>query len=170
MTLRSNDPDDLTWLAFCYVAGELGPAEAEAFEARLDHDQAAREAVAGAVELVELVSQSAQREPVARRNRRVVAVLATAAALTLAVVLGGLRFGPTGGSQPSAPARAARVALTWSGLWQSGEPESGGDPLLAWPEEPSPSDDPAADDDPGSEPPAWLVEAAALSGSKAPKS
>jgi hypothetical protein len=170
MTPRTNDPDDLPWQAFCYVAGELDPAEAEVFEARLDHDQAAREALAGAVELVEVVSQAGQRAPVARRERPVVAVLATAAALTLAVGLGGLRFGAPDDSHEPAPARAALVALAWSGLRQSGEAEPGADPLFAGLDEPSRADDPAAADDPGGEPPAWLVEAAALRASKAPES
>jgi anti-sigma factor RsiW len=37
--------DDLHWLAFCYVAGELSAAEASAFEARLATDESACEAV-----------------------------------------------------------------------------------------------------------------------------
>ena len=47
-------PEELDWLAFLYVSGELPelPAdELEAFELRLLDDQAAREAVAQAVEL-----------------------------------------------------------------------------------------------------------------------
>lgn len=42
---------ELFWLAFCYVAGELSDIDAEEFEVRLEADQAAREAVAQAVEL-----------------------------------------------------------------------------------------------------------------------
>lgn len=45
------DEQKLEWLAFCYVADELSPAERAAFEKRLVDDQAAREAVALAVEL-----------------------------------------------------------------------------------------------------------------------
>lgn len=44
---------DLDWLAFAYVLDELAPAEREAFEVRLDEDQAAREAVARAAGLAE---------------------------------------------------------------------------------------------------------------------
>lgn len=54
--MNPNDgPDQLDWLAFCYAAGELASAEAEQFEARLAGDQAAREALARAVELTQTV-------------------------------------------------------------------------------------------------------------------
>jgi len=46
---------DLDWLAFCYSAGELSAADAEAFEIRLADEQAAREALARAVELSQAV-------------------------------------------------------------------------------------------------------------------
>jgi hypothetical protein len=52
----TNDMNDLDWLAFNYAAGELQPTEAEQFEARLAEDQAAREALARAVELCQTVS------------------------------------------------------------------------------------------------------------------
>jgi hypothetical protein len=47
---------DLDWMAFCYAAGELDPGDAELFEARLADDQAAREALARAVELTQTVA------------------------------------------------------------------------------------------------------------------
>ncbi|MEX2139950.1 MAG: hypothetical protein WD894_11855 [Pirellulales bacterium] len=50
--------DELHWLAFCYVAGELDADEYAAFELRLAGDQRAREAVAAAVELTHCVLQS----------------------------------------------------------------------------------------------------------------
>jgi hypothetical protein len=46
---------DLDWLAFSYAAGELTPAETEQFELRLADDQTAREALARAVELCQVV-------------------------------------------------------------------------------------------------------------------
>jgi hypothetical protein len=47
-----NDPSaELAWLAFQYVSEELSADDAAAFELRLAEDQAAREAVAQAVEL-----------------------------------------------------------------------------------------------------------------------
>jgi hypothetical protein len=48
----SASPDSLDWLAFRYIAGEMTVAESTVFEERLGSDQAAREAVAAAVELV----------------------------------------------------------------------------------------------------------------------
>ena len=48
--------EDLDLLAFRYIAGELTPAESEAFEQRLADDQAAREAVARAVDLAQAVA------------------------------------------------------------------------------------------------------------------
>lgn len=50
-----SDQNNLDWLAFQYVAGEMSPPEADAFEARLLDDQHAREAVAAAVELCQAV-------------------------------------------------------------------------------------------------------------------
>lgn len=52
----TTDHNDLDWLAFCYAAGDLDVAEAEQFEARLADDQAAREALARAVELTQTVA------------------------------------------------------------------------------------------------------------------
>lgn len=43
------EPNDLEWLAFCYVADELDASERESFELRLDQDQEARDAVASVV-------------------------------------------------------------------------------------------------------------------------
>jgi hypothetical protein len=48
--------DELNWLSFRYAAGELDAAEAESFEQRLADDQAAREALARAVELTQVVA------------------------------------------------------------------------------------------------------------------
>jgi len=54
-----NEQDDLNWLAFRYVAGELDDAETQAFEARLETDQPAREAVAQSVALTQSVAIAA---------------------------------------------------------------------------------------------------------------
>jgi len=51
----TTDHQDLDWLAFNYAAGELENADRELFEARLADDQAAREALARAVELCQTV-------------------------------------------------------------------------------------------------------------------
>jgi len=61
------EPSELDWLAFCYAAGELNAADAESFETRLADDQAAREALAGAIELTQVLAaaeaQSGNAEP-----------------------------------------------------------------------------------------------------------
>jgi hypothetical protein len=56
MKTDHNHNHDLDWLAFCYAAGELDAAETELFEARLADDQAAREALARAIELTQTVA------------------------------------------------------------------------------------------------------------------
>jgi len=48
--------NELDWTAFCYAAGELTPAETERFEARLADEQPAREALARAIELTQVVA------------------------------------------------------------------------------------------------------------------
>jgi anti-sigma factor RsiW len=50
-----NNDADLCWTAFQYVADELRPDDAAAFERRLETDQIAREAVARVVELSQTV-------------------------------------------------------------------------------------------------------------------
>lgn len=54
-----NEHDDLNWLAYRYVAGELDEAEALAFESQMETDQDAREAVAQAVLLTRCVAIAA---------------------------------------------------------------------------------------------------------------
>lgn len=48
--------NQLDWSAFCYLAGEMGPGEEAQFEARLAAEQPAREALARAVELTQVVA------------------------------------------------------------------------------------------------------------------
>ena len=178
MTPRLDDAtqpehDDLAWLAFRYVAGELDADAESAFEARLDHDQAAREAVAGAVGLVGAVARASASIHVRflSPRRAALAVLTTAAVLAVAVGLGLLPSRSRPGDAAVSP--SAALALTWSGLWQRGEaddPASGRhDALIAWLDEPA---DPAPDPSDDAEgPPAWLFEAAALrNDAKAPGS
>lgn len=54
-----NEHEDLNWLAFRYVAGELDEAESQAFELQLETNQPAREAVAQAVMLTRCVTMVA---------------------------------------------------------------------------------------------------------------
>jgi ferric-dicitrate binding protein FerR (iron transport regulator) len=55
----SERENQLEWTAFCYASGDLSPAEAEQFEMRLEGDQEAREALARAVELTQVVAANA---------------------------------------------------------------------------------------------------------------
>jgi hypothetical protein len=48
--------NELDWQAFCYAAGELDSIEAERFELLLAEDQGARESLARAVELTQVVA------------------------------------------------------------------------------------------------------------------
>lgn len=59
-------PQQLAWVAFCYAADDLPAAEAAEFEQRLASDQSAREALAAAVELSQVVAaaESHPREKV----------------------------------------------------------------------------------------------------------
>jgi hypothetical protein len=48
--------NQLDWSAFCYLSGEMSPAETEQFEARLADDQTARESLARMVELTQVLA------------------------------------------------------------------------------------------------------------------
>jgi hypothetical protein len=61
---------DLDWAAFRYVSGELVDADRLAFEDRLEHDQAAREAVAAAVELAGAIRLVGGEPPIVARRTR----------------------------------------------------------------------------------------------------
>jgi hypothetical protein len=176
MTPQPQAPDDdLAWLAFRYVAGDLNPDESAAFEHRLDRDQPAREAVAEAVALmagvVRAVPASRSTPRLRSRVRRAVAVaLASAACLALALAPRLVDFRPRGDApdaRTAAPGAGPAVALTWSGLRQEAA------------ETPRPDDPTAALDDPEADTvtplettadagdlveglPAWLIDAASL--------
>lgn len=89
----SNTPptDDLDWLAFCYLAGELDDKAAADFEAQLETNQAAREALAGAMALSQSIADTgtsvvpAVARPASRiRWRQAIAWTTAAAAIFLA--------------------------------------------------------------------------------------
>jgi hypothetical protein len=168
-----SEPDpapDLGWLALCYVAGEMGRDEAEAFECRLDQDQSAREALA---EVVALAGAIARLDPeprsvltlplsTRRRGRTGMIVRVLAAGFAAAACLTWLLAGP-GGPLPKAPAPEIAKAETGA------EPEAAStttinpsDSLpIAWSklrfESPG-----AREDDPGGELLAWNDEPPAL--------
>lgn len=91
MTLTDSD---LAWQAFAYWSDELSPEERSRFEAQLEDDQQAREALARVVELSHAViaAESLAPAPVCRaperRSRRVAAWTAGLAASALALLLG----------------------------------------------------------------------------------
>ena len=61
--MKPESSHNLAWEAFRYAAGEMNAAEGEAFEQLLADDQAAREALAEAVELTQAVHVSYEAEP-----------------------------------------------------------------------------------------------------------
>ena len=89
----SNRHDELSWLAFQYVAGDFSTADAEAFEERLATDQAAREAVAEAVALFHAVCEAEAAEPAVAVAKRTAwspsFVWRTVVAIAAAVLLAG---------------------------------------------------------------------------------
>jgi hypothetical protein len=176
MTPQPQPPDDdLAWLAFRYVAGDLDPDESAAFELRLDRDQPAREAVAGAVALMAGVVHAAPASrprpgPRSRVRRVVVAALASAACLALALAPQLVEFRPRRDATDAltrTPVAGPAVALVWSGLRQeAAETPRQDDPAAAL-------DDPEADTwtpvettaDAGDLVeglPAWLIDAVSL--------
>lgn len=98
--LGGQDDSELFWLAYCYVAGELSAAQAADFEARLEVDQPAREAVAQAVELTAavqgapetLVEQAAVEAASDRRGMSPVGGWAWAMAASIALAIVGYSF------------------------------------------------------------------------------
>ena len=62
---QKHESGDLDWLAFCYIADELEPMAKAEFEQRLEHDQAARDAIVDAMTLAAAIHQS-QTDPVAQ--------------------------------------------------------------------------------------------------------
>jgi hypothetical protein len=178
--------DDLLWRALCYVAGELGPDDVEAFEARLDRDQDAREAVARAVELAGAVAALPPGRPgdaaLPMPRRRRLAALAAVASLAAAACLGGLLVGPRGTIPDAVPGTAAAnapsptVTLAWSSLRLEVEDEpKADDGLPAWngvaaasePEvAPVAGSEPDGASEDGLSP--WLLEAATLARGSAP--
>jgi hypothetical protein len=140
--------NQLDWSAFAYVSGELSPNEAEAFELRLEYDHTAREAVARAVELMQVVAAAEAHLPAQRvllppraiptwtaRLSWVAIGGAAAIALTL-VVAPWWRADDVAEHLP--PAVESELATAWSatreelaqsdfGLWYLGRADSSGE-------------------------------------------
>jgi ferric-dicitrate binding protein FerR (iron transport regulator) len=96
---------DLEWQAYLYVSGEMSPPAVLQFEERLADDQAAREAVAQAVELWTLLAanpQSAIPTTVTRSHRSaILAALTTVAALVIVFFSVNRRQPPTQDGEPA---------------------------------------------------------------------
>ena len=125
----------LDWSAFCYAAGEMSPAEATEFETLLADDQAAREALARAVELTQVVAAAESQVgdvvlPASHRTTGWAVRFSWMAAGGLASLLIGLLW--TGAIRPSASSvRQYELAAAWTetraelssakaaGLWPS---------------------------------------------------
>lgn len=93
--MKPNDPNDLDWLAFCYLQDEMTASERESFEQRLLVDQHARERLADAVELSQAMRAAAAHpaSPALRTAesawfwKRVAAAAVMVAAASLAIVI-----------------------------------------------------------------------------------
>ncbi len=121
---------DPNWTAFRYVLGELSTAELVAFEGRLLDDQAAREAVAAAVELagaLAVVGGEPVRFPIGRRPGRGRRALAWSGVVALAATLVAMVLPPSP-DHPGTGSRPSDVALAWSRA-RSDAPE---DSSLGW--------------------------------------
>jgi hypothetical protein len=162
---------DLHWRAFRYVAGEIEPEEAEAFERVLDEDQEAREAVAWAVELAGAIASLRPEATLVltRPRRRSVAALIGAVTLAAAACLGWMVMtvrgpAPLPGQSRDAAASApdARVALAWSTLHEErGLERDDSSALVAWNDDLPASSE--TDDASDLALPPWLIDAATLS-------
>jgi anti-sigma factor RsiW len=157
MTHSRDRADELSWIAFRYVAGEMSAAEQWAFETRLARDPAACAAVAEAVELTGAVRRAAPALPrtarPSRRSRPAIKLAASIAAACLAVVIG-LRV--TTLPTEHETDRAA-FPLSWPDLREPASlPE-----LLNWQEEDDETAMAASDNDSG-ELRSWMVELAGL--------
>lgn len=172
--MQDETRDDLAWLAFRYVNGEMTSHQRSRFEERLAGDEAACDAVEQAVELSEALCRAAERR-VARRPWGAVLRRGAAWAACL-MVAGGVAWlawqGPRqrGGepapevAQPSAGgASAAGVSLAWARLRDQESPDDQ-DALPRWttPADPlgqDPAAGPAELDATEAEVPQWLLTA-----------
>jgi hypothetical protein len=112
-------PNELDWSAFCYAAGEMSPADAEAFEARLATDQTAREALARAVELTETVATAeslgavvaVRQRPAVWSRRLGWMAVGSAASLLIALLWSGAQG--TNEPKPASPDHS-QLAAAWT--------------------------------------------------------
>jgi hypothetical protein len=161
---------ELDWSAFCYAAGEMNEAEAAAFELRLSDDQSAREALARAVELTQVVASAeslqpmvAVRSPSSQWSRRLGwMAIGSAASLLVALLWSGAGpwfAGSWRGGETVASGEQTRLADAWS---QTRQELADGESELWYPKHASDSDAviPTIEaDELDSATPAWLTAA-----------
>ncbi|WP_425618845.1 hypothetical protein NA78x_002561 [Anatilimnocola sp. NA78] len=140
--------DELAWLAFRYVAGELSPTEVEQFEERMAVDQAAREALAQSVELYHAIAAAeasvitaVAKQPVvslpARDRSQHLAWLVAGMSAAAVLVMAGWNAGWFGPAAPLAGNNnvahvTAALAVAWTEMQAdatAGDDESGDDEL-----------------------------------------
>jgi len=128
-------PDEpLSWLAFRYVANELTDAEAAQFELRLENDQAAREAVAAAVELTQTMAWVEREETPAplstvagtEHGRRYLAAFGWLLAGSLACLVGLTIVNHFRGARVGEHEGMRQLALAWSETRRDAEFADGG--------------------------------------------
>ncbi len=127
--MTTHEPDrEIDWQAFLYLSQEMSPAEIEAFEDLLAHDQEAREALAAAAVLVGKLAiarpaapETLRVAPTAKRGTRRVAAAATIAASLLVCWL--LVRNAPGPASPSGD-EARELISYWSEAWSPGENDS----------------------------------------------
>ena len=161
--------NQLEWTAFCYASGELNPAESEQFELRLADDQEAREALARAVELTQVVAAAestcgdlvapAARKQTSWTTRLSWMAIGGLAALVLAMVWSGgwsqFGFGP---ENAGISGQNGALASAWSATFESDETSDVGPlhPLTAALSEDD-DDQPATDELVVADAPAWMT-------------
>lgn len=136
-------PDDLDWLAFRYLAGEMAADETARFEEWLAADQAPREAVARAVEIAQAVVvlesewTRCQRHGAPSRLRWGVSFVSAAVCLSLVVglfVLRGDRSASDHGAHAPVAARNHQGDSSVQDAWERGaaNPLPAGDLVALW--------------------------------------
>ncbi len=121
--------NELDWTAFCYLAGELTAAEAAAFEALLAEEQPAREALARAVELTQVVAAAESQGAPAVVTKRALQsswqtrlawmAIGGVASLALAMVYTGAFDRAWQAISPTRHTYQAQLAAAWSQTLQT---------------------------------------------------
>ena len=136
----SSDSNELSWLAFRYIAGEMTASECRDFEIRLQDDQLARESVADAVEAMQLLNlaheqnatttaplaectprQSTERRPQNTHSSKPVVLAILACSLAAIVIFYGIgqgnNQGPTASSSPAEHAQVDEAQIDLAEAW-----------------------------------------------------